>query len=63
MEGTAVVAAEEKSLCLHVNVGGVVGEGGDFIGEEDRGGVEVLTDAISYYTSKLLDLFLPHFNY
>lgn len=34
-----VVAAEEESLSLHVDVRRVVGESGYFIGEEDGGGV------------------------
>jgi hypothetical protein len=62
MKSAAVMTAEEKSLCLHVNIGGVIGEGGNLIGEEDCGGVEMFTDAVSNYSSKLLDLFLLHLN-
>ena len=40
VEGAAVVAAEEEGLGLHVDVGGVGGEGGHLVGEEDGGGVE-----------------------
>lgn len=61
MEGAAVVAAEEEGLGLHVDVGGVGGEGGNFVGEEDGGGVEVLAHAVTHYAAEFLDLFLPHF--
>lgn len=60
VKGTAVVAAKEESLCLHVYIGGVVGEGSNFVGEENCGGVEVFADAVPHYSSKLLDLFFPH---
>lgn len=36
VEGAAVVAAEEKGLGLHVDVGWVRCECGDLVGEEDR---------------------------
>lgn len=61
VEGMAVVAAEEEGLGLHVDVGGVGGEGGHLVGEEDGGGVEVLAHAVPHHSSKLLHLFLPHF--
>lgn len=51
MEGTAEVAAEEESLRLHVYVGGVTGEGGHLVGEEDGGAIEVLAHAISHHPS------------
>jgi len=60
MEGAAVVAAEEERLRLHVDVGGVSGEGRDFIGEEDGGGIEMFADAVAHHTSELLNFFLPH---
>lgn len=63
VEGAAVVAAEEESLSLHVDVGGVVGEGGNLVGEEDRRRVEVLAHAVPHHSPKLLDLFLPHFSF
>lgn len=60
MEGTAVVAAKEERLRLHVDVGGVGGEGGDFISEEDGGGIEVFAHAVAHHTTELLDFFIPH---
>lgn len=42
VEGAAVLAAKEEGLGLHVDVGGVAGGGGDLVGEEYGGGVEVL---------------------
>jgi len=59
--GTTVVAAEEESLGLHVDVGGVVGESGDFVGEENGGGVQVLAHAVAHYPSQLLYLLFSHF--
>lgn len=60
VEGAAVVTAEEQRLGLHVDVGGVGGERGDLVGEEDRRGVEVLAHAIPNHSSQLLYLFFPH---
>lgn len=60
MEGTAVVAAKEERLRLHVDVGGVGSEGGDFISEEDGGGIEVFAHAVAHHTTELLDFFIPH---
>lgn len=54
------VAAEEESLSLHIDVGRVVGESGDFIGEEDGGGVQVFADAVANHASDLLDFFFSH---
>lgn len=61
MEGAAEVAAEKKSLSLHVNVGGVAGECSDFVSEEDGGGVEVLAYTVSHHSSEPLYVFFPHF--
>lgn len=36
MKSTAIMTAEKKSLSLHINIGGIGSNGGDFIGEEDR---------------------------
>lgn len=60
MVGAAEMAAEEEGLGLHVDVGGVVGEGGDLVGEEYRRRVEVLAHAVPHHPSKLLDLLLSH---
>ena len=61
MVGTTVVAAEEESLGLHVDVGGFVGESGDFVGEENAGGVQVLAHAVAHYPTQLLYLLFSHF--
>lgn len=45
VEGMAVVAAEEEGLGLHVDVGGVGGQGSHFVG----GGVEVLAHAVPHH--------------
>lgn len=58
--GAAVMAAKEESLSLHVNVGWVIGEGGDLISEENGGGVEVLAHTVPHHSPKLLDLLLSH---
>jgi len=60
VEGAAVVTAVEECLCLHVDIGGVSGEGGNFIGKEDGGGIEVFANAVAHHTSELLNFFLPH---
>lgn len=60
MEGAAVVAAEEKSLSLHVDVGGVGGKGSDFIGEESGGRVQMLAHTVPHHSSQLLHFFFPH---
>lgn len=60
MEGAAEVAAEEEGLGLHVDVGRIVGEGGDFVGEEDGRRVEMLAHAVSNHPAELLNLFLYH---
>ncbi|QCD85955.1 hypothetical protein DEO72_LG3g476 [Vigna unguiculata] len=49
MEGTAVVAAKEERLRLHVDAGD---EGGDFISEEDGGGTEMFAHAVAHHTSR-----------
>lgn len=61
VEGAAEVAAEEESLGLHVDVGGVFGEGRHFVGEENGRGVEVLAHAVPHHSPELLYLFLSHF--
>lgn len=61
MEGSSIMAAEKESLSQHVDIGGLLGKGGDFIGEEDGGGVEVLGDAVPHHRTKLVCLLLSHF--
>lgn len=61
MEGATVMAAEEEGLSEHVDIGGLFGKGGDFIGEEDRRRVEVLGDAVSDHCAELLGFLLSHF--
>ena len=61
VEGAAEVTAEKEGLSLHVNVSGIAGECGDFVGEEDGGRVEVLAHTVSDHSSEPLYLFFPHF--
>lgn len=51
MKSTAIMAAEEESLSLHIDIGGIGSNGGDFIGEEDGGGVEMLAHTVPNHTS------------
>lgn len=60
VEGAAEVAAEEEGLGLHVDVSRVVGEGGDFVGEEDGRRVQVLAHAVPHHSAELLYIFLHH---
>ena len=60
MEGSTEVATEEESLSLHVDVGGVVSNGGDFVGEENCGGIKMLAQAVSDYATEFLDFFFSH---
>lgn len=62
MVSAAVMATKKQGLGLHVNVGGIVGEGGDLVGEEDGRGVEVLAHAVPDNPTKLLYL-LSHFSW
>ena len=57
---TTKMASKKEGLRLHVNIRRVLSESGDFVGEEDGGGVEMLAHTVPYYTSELLDFFLPH---
>lgn len=61
VEGSSIMAAEKESLSQHVDIGGLLGKGGNFIGEEDGGGVEVLGDAVPHHRTKLVRLLLSHF--
>ena len=60
MKGTTVMAAKEEGLSLHVDIGGIIGKGSDFVCEEDGRRVEVLANAVPHNTSKLLNFFPPH---
>lgn len=60
MEGAAEMAAKEQRLSLHVDVGGIVGEGGNLVGEEDGRRVEMLAHAVTHHSPQLLHLFFPH---
>lgn len=60
MKGTAIVASKKEGLSLHVNVGGIVGESSNLIGEEYCGGVQVLADAVTHHSAQLLYLLFFH---
>lgn len=61
MEGAAEVAAEEEGLGLHVDVGGVFGEGSHFVRKENSRRVQVFAHAVPHHSPELLYLFLSHF--
>lgn len=56
------MTSKKEGLRLHINVGWVLSERGDFVGEEDGGRVQMLAHAVPDYASELLDFFLPHFH-
>lgn len=60
MEGATKVVTEEERLSLHVDVGGIVGDGSDLVSEENGGGIQVLAHAVSDYPAEFLDLFFSH---
>lgn len=62
MKRSSVVPAKEESLRLHVDIGWIGCESGDFISEEDGRGVKVLADAVSNNASQLLNFFFSHFD-
>jgi hypothetical protein len=60
VKSATVMAAEEKSLSLHIYVRWVIGKSCYFVGEEDGRRVQMLTDAVSNHASDLLNFFFPH---
>ena len=60
VEGAAVVAAEEESLRLHVDVSWIGSEGSHFIRKKYGRGVEMLAQAIPHHSSQLFYLFFSH---
>lgn len=61
MESATEVAAEEESLSLHVDIGGIIGNGGDFIGEENGRRIKMLANAVSNYAAEFIYFFFSHF--
>lgn len=54
------MATEEESLSLHVDIGGVIGNSGDFVGEKNCGWIKMLANAVSNYAAKPLYFLFSH---